>query len=112
MFPFAVTGEIDYRIYEGGVYTLYTHRKRERESTRENIHTQATLLGESQSGTHTGNASTVEGRDRPHCAPRRSLDPAVGQAYLISEMTDLTEMTDRRTVVAGSEYGLQTLSRG
>jgi hypothetical protein len=25
-----VTGEIDYRIYEGGVYTLYTHRKRER----------------------------------------------------------------------------------
>ena len=37
---------------------------------------------------------------------------AVGQAYLIPGMTDLTEMTDRRTVVAGSEYGLQTLSRG
>ena len=37
---------------------------------------------------------------------------AVGQAYLISGMTDLTEMTDRRTVVAGLEYGLQTLSRG
>eukprot|EP01047_Picozoa_sp_COSAG01_P083908 COSAG01_NODE_17770_length_1125_cov_1.630604_2_plen_54_part_01 len=29
---------------------------------------------------------------------------AVGQAYLIPGMTELTEMTDRRTVVAGSEY--------
>eukprot|EP01047_Picozoa_sp_COSAG01_P131118 COSAG01_NODE_60801_length_292_cov_3.233161_1_plen_51_part_01 len=39
--------------------------------------------------------------------PHHGGHHAVGQAYLIPGMTELTEMTDRRTVVAGSEYGLQ-----
>jgi hypothetical protein len=50
----------------------------------------------------------------PCCCCRRRRCCAVGQAYIISELTDLTELTDRRTsctIVAGSTCELQPSSR-